>query len=61
MHERALDVDPQWQPPKVRLGVIASTRGDKDAAIRIFEGVIAANPNGSDAAEAQSYLNELKK
>lgn len=61
MHERALDVDPHWQPPKIKLGVIASTRGDKDAAIRIFEGVIAASPNGSDAAEAQSYLKELKK
>src|SRR2546425_2779987 len=61
MHERALDVDPHWQPSKIKLGIIASTRGDKDAAIRIFESVIAANPNGLDAAEAQSYLKELKK
>jgi predicted Zn-dependent protease len=61
MHERALDVDPRWQPSKIKLGVIASTRGDKDAAIRIFESVIAANPDGPDAAEAQSYLKDLKK
>jgi TolA-binding protein len=61
MHERALDIDPHWQPSRIKLGVIASTKGDKDAAIRIFESVIAANPNSPDAAEAQSYLKDLKK
>jgi len=61
MHERALDVDPHWQPARIKLGVIASKRGDKDAAVRIFESVIAANPNGPGADEAQSYLTELKK
>jgi tetratricopeptide (TPR) repeat protein len=61
MHERALDVDPHWLAPKLRLGVIASTKGDKVAAIRIFEGIVAANPSSPDAAEAGGYLKELKK
>ena len=61
MLERAVGVDPRWPAPKVKLGVIASTRGDKDAAIRIFERVIAETPTGPDATEAQAYLNELKK
>jgi tetratricopeptide (TPR) repeat protein len=61
MHERALDVDPNWPAPKVKLGVIASRRGDNDEAIRIFESVIGTNPKSPEAAEAQALLNDLKK
>jgi TolA-binding protein len=54
-------VDPSWQRPKLKLGLIAFSKGDKDAAIKIFEDVVAANPNAPEAAEANAFLKELKK
>lgn len=61
MYKRAADMDPSWQRPKLKLGLIAFSKGDKDGAIKIFEDVIAANPNAPEAAEANAFLKELKK
>lgn len=61
MYTRAADVDPSWQRPKLKLGLIAFSKGDKDGAIKIFEAVVAANPNAPEAAEANAFLKELRK
>lgn len=60
MFKRAADVDPTWQRPKLKLGLVALKKGDKEAAIRIFEEVVAADPAASDAAEANAFLKELR-
>lgn len=61
LFNRAAEVDPSWQRPKLKLGLIAFSKGDKDGAIKIFEGVVAADPNAPEAAEANAFLKELKK
>ena len=57
----ASELDPSWQQPKLKLGLIAFSKGDKDTAIKIFESVIAADPNGPEAAQANAFLKELRK
>ena len=61
MYKRAADMDASWQLPKLKLGLIAFSKGDKDTAIKIFEGIIATDPNGAEAAQAKAFLTELKK
>jgi tetratricopeptide (TPR) repeat protein len=61
MYKRAADMDASWQLPKLKLGLIAFSKGDKDAAIKIFEGIVAADPNAPEAAQANAFLKELKK
>jgi Flp pilus assembly protein TadD len=60
MFKRASELAPSWQRPKLKLGLIAFSKGDKDAAIAIFESVIAADPAAPEAAEATAYLKDLK-
>jgi tetratricopeptide (TPR) repeat protein len=61
MYKRASDMDANWQLPKLKLGLIAFSKGDKDTAIKIFEGIVAADPNAPEAAQANAFLKELKK
>ena len=61
MYKRAADMDASWQLPKLKLGLIAFSKGDKDTAIKIFEGIVAADPNAPEAAQANAFLKELKK
>jgi predicted Zn-dependent protease len=61
MYQRAADMDASWQLPKLKLGLIAFSKGDKDTAIKIFEGIVAADPNAPEAAQANAFLKELKK
>jgi predicted Zn-dependent protease len=61
MYKRAADMDASWQLPKLKLGLIAFSKGDKDTAIKIFEGIVAADPNAPEAAQATAFLKELKK
>lgn len=61
MYQRASEIDASWLRPKVKLGLLAFRRGDQAAAIRMFEGIVAAAPDGPDAAEAAGYLKELRK
>lgn len=61
MYQRAVQIDSTWLRPKLKLGLLAYRRGDQTTAIQAFEAVIAAAPNGPDAAEAANYLKELKK
>jgi tetratricopeptide (TPR) repeat protein len=61
LYKRASDMDANWQLPKLKLGLIAFSKGDKDTAIKIFEGIVAADPNAPEAAQANAFLKELKK
>lgn len=61
MYKRAADMDASWQLPKLKLGLIAFSKGDKDTAIKIFEGIVAADPNAPEAQQATAFLKELKK
>ena len=61
LYKRAADMDANWQLPKLKLGLIAFSKGDKDTAIKIFEGIVAADPNAPEAAQANAFLKELKK
>ena len=61
MYKRAADMDASWQLPKLKLGLIAFSKGDKDTAIKIFESIVAADPNAPEAAQANAFLKELKK
>ncbi len=61
MYKRAADMDASWQLPKLKLGLLAFSKGDKDTAIKIFEGIVAADPNAPEAAQANAFLKELKK
>jgi tetratricopeptide (TPR) repeat protein len=61
MYERALEIDSTWLRPRLKLGLLAFRRGDQTTAIKVFEGIVAAAPDGPDAAEAAAYLKELKK
>jgi tetratricopeptide (TPR) repeat protein len=61
MYQRALEIDSSWLRPKVKLGLLSFRRGDQALAIKMFEGIVAAEPNGPDAAEAAAYLKELQK
>jgi len=61
MYERAAEIDSSWLRPKMKLGLLAFRRGDQAAAVKLFEGIVAAAPDGPDAAEAAGYLKELRK
>lgn len=61
MYERAAEIDSSWLRPKMKLGLLAFRRGDQAAAVKMFEGIVAAAPDGPDAAEAAGYLKELRK
>lgn len=61
MYQRALDADSTWLRPKLKLGLLAVRRGDRAAAITVFEGIVAAQPDAPEAAEAATYLKDLKR
>jgi hypothetical protein len=58
---RAADLDPAWQQPRLKLGLIAFSKGEKDAAIKIFEAIVAADPNSPEAAQAKGFLKDLRR
>ena len=61
LYKRASDMDASWNLPKLKLGLIAFSKGDKDTAVKIFEGIVAADPSSPEAAQANAFLKELKK
>jgi predicted Zn-dependent protease len=58
---RALDLAPTWQQPRLKLALIAFKRDDRSRAIALFEEIIAADPNAPEAAQAKTFLGELRK
>jgi Flp pilus assembly protein TadD len=59
-YEKAAALDPHWARPHVRLGILAVNRGDTAAAIRHFERAIALEPESLDAAQARTFLDQIK-
>jgi Flp pilus assembly protein TadD len=61
MFARASEIDPSWLMPKLKLGLVAFNKGDKENAIKIFDSIVAADPNAPEAAQANAFLKELRK
>jgi TolA-binding protein len=61
MFARARDLAPTWQQPKLKLALVAFKRDDRATAIKLFEEIIAADPNSAEASQAKTFLEELKK
>jgi tetratricopeptide (TPR) repeat protein len=58
---RAADADPAWTRPVLKLGLIAFEKGDRETALKYLEKVIAASPNSSDAMQAKTVVEQIKK
>ena len=61
LFQRAATMDPGWLLPKLKLGLVAYRKGNKEVAIEAFKKVIAAEPGSPEAVEAGTYLKELSK
>ena len=57
----AAEKDATWAKPVFKLGLIALNKGDKDGAIAAMEKVLALDPNGPEAPQAKSLIDQLKK
>src|SRR5438093_3588302 len=60
-YQKAVDKDPSWGKPMLKLALVALNKGDKDAAIKLSEKVIAADPTSQEAATAKQLIDQLKK
>lgn len=60
-YERASQVDPSWGKPVFALGRVAMNKGDAGSAVKYFEKVIEIDPTSSEAAEARTAIEQLKK
>jgi tetratricopeptide (TPR) repeat protein len=60
-YQRATDLDPSWGKPILKLALIAKSKGDTAAAIRLAERVVAADPMSAEAATAKTLIDQLKK
>ncbi len=53
---KAAEADPAWTKPPLKLGALAWDRGDREAAARYFDRVVALAPSSADAAEAKAAM-----
>ena len=60
-YQKAIDLDPTWGKPMLKLALVQVNKGDKDAAIKLAEKVIAADPTSTEAATAKALIEQLKK
>lgn len=58
---RALALRPAWSELRLRLGEVRRERGDVAGAIRAFEEVLEAAPDGAEAAQARAALADLRR
>lgn len=58
--EAATKADPKYSEAWYRLGMAWMNLGDMAKAVTAFEGYIAADPNGSHAAEVKAAIDALK-
>ena len=58
--EAATQADPKYSEAFYRLGMAYMNLGDMPKAIGAFEGYLAADPNGSHAAEVKQAVDALK-
>jgi Tfp pilus assembly protein PilF len=60
-YRKAADADPAWGKPLNKLAVCALKQGDKTAATKYLERVLAVDPISPEAAEAKATLDSLNK
>ena len=60
-YQKAADADPTWAKPLLKLGLIAVNKGDRDAATRYLEKVLALEPSSGEAAQARALLDQLRR
>jgi Flp pilus assembly protein TadD len=60
-YERSAEVDPTWGKPVFAMGRVAMKQGDSASAIRYFQKVLDVDPYSPEAAQARTFLNQLKK
>jgi tetratricopeptide (TPR) repeat protein len=60
-YQKASDLDPSWGKPVLKLALVQVNKGDKEAAIKLAEKVIAADPTSPEAATAKALIEQLKK
>jgi len=58
--EAATKIDPKYGEAFYRLGMAYMNLGDTPKAVTAFEGYLAADPNGSHAAEVKQAIEALK-
>lgn len=60
-YEKAAASTPTWTKPLLRLGMIASEKGDGVTALAQLRKVMTIEPDSPDAAAAESLLNQISK
>ena len=60
-YAKASELDPFWGKPLYKLALVQLNKGDKDATLKALQKVIAADPTSQEAAQAKSYIDQLKK
>jgi predicted TPR repeat methyltransferase len=60
-YQKASELDPSWGKPILKLALVQLNKGDKDAAIKLAEKVITADPTSTEAANAKALIEQLKK
>jgi len=60
-YQKAAAADSSWGKPLYRLGTLAMTKGDKDAALKAMSQVLAVDPTSPEAAQARTAIEQLKK
>ena len=58
-YEKAVAADPTWEPPVLKLGMVALNRGDIEGAKARFQEVIDLAPDSESGAQAKTMLTAL--
>jgi tetratricopeptide (TPR) repeat protein len=60
-YQRAIDADPTWGKPIFKLALVAYNKGDKDTTVKLMEKVISIDPGSPEAAQAKTFIDQMKK
>lgn len=60
-YQKAADADPSWGKPRYKLGLLAMKAGDREAATKLMNDVMAVDPISPEAALAKAALDQLNK
>lgn len=61
LYQKAADADPTWVKPLLKLGEAAANRGDRDAAAKFLDRVVALAPESGEASQARTLLEQLRR
>lgn len=59
-YEKAAAADPAWPRPLLKLGLVAANAGDREAAARYLERVLALAPDSLEAKQAGAILAQFR-